>query len=102
VIKYVIYSGYSSDLQSSDSIEDQYRKCREYADREGWIEVRTYEDAAISGMGMDRRGFQHLMADSARPTRDFDVILIDDTSRLAGRSRTSSPSTSGWRIMAFA
>lgn len=79
---YVIYARYSSDLQSPDSIEDQKRKCREYAGRDGWLEVRTYEDVAISGTGMDRRSFQRLMADAASPTRDFDVILIDDTSRL--------------------
>jgi site-specific DNA recombinase len=81
--RYVIYARYSSDLQSSDSIEDQKRKCREYAVREGWSEVRTYEDMAISGTGMDRHGFQRLMADSASHARDFEVILIDDTSRLS-------------------
>src|SRR5690242_327578 len=81
--KYVIYSRYSSDLQSPDSIEDQKRKCREYANREGWQEVRSYEDAAISGVGMDRSGFQRLMSDAASPTRDFDVLLLDDSSRLS-------------------
>src|SRR5579872_368312 len=83
MIRYVIYARYSSDLQSPDSIEDQKRKCREYGAQEGWSEVRTYEDMAISGTGMDRHGFQRLMADSARSARDFDVILIDDTSRLS-------------------
>jgi site-specific DNA recombinase len=32
---------------------------------------------------MDRRGFQRLMADAASSGRDFDVILVDDTSRLS-------------------
>src|SRR5215469_2536880 len=81
--RYVIYARYSSDLQSPDSIEDQKRKCREYANREGWQEVRSYEDAAISGVGMDRRAFQRLMADAASPIRDFDVLLVDDSSRLS-------------------
>ena len=83
VTKYVIYARYSSELQSLDSIPDQERKCREFAAREGWIEVRTYEDAAISGVGNDRREFQRLMADAASASRDFDVLLIDDSSRLS-------------------
>jgi site-specific DNA recombinase len=83
MIRYVIYAQYSSDLQSPAPLEDQKRKCWEYANREGWIEVRTYEDAAMSGTGMDRLGFQRLIADSASLTRDFEVILIDDISRLS-------------------
>jgi site-specific DNA recombinase len=83
VIRYVIYARYSSDLQSPDSLDDQKRKCREYAQREGWVEVRTYEDAAISGSGMDRRELQRLMNDSASAGKDFEVLLIDDTSRLS-------------------
>jgi DNA invertase Pin-like site-specific DNA recombinase len=84
VLRYVIYARYSSDLQSPDSIEDQRRKCREYASKEGWGgEVRCYEDAALSGVGTDRVGFQRLMADAANPTRDFDLLLTDDSSRLS-------------------
>jgi site-specific DNA recombinase len=81
--KYVIYARYSSDLQSPDSIDDQIRKCREYASREGWLEVRAYSDAAVSGTGLDRQGFQRLMEDAVSSNRDFDVILIDDTSRFS-------------------
>ena len=81
--KYVIYARYSSELQSLDSIPDQKRKCREFGAREGWIEVRTYEDAAISGVGNDRREFQRLMVDAASASRGFDVLLTDDSSRLS-------------------
>jgi DNA invertase Pin-like site-specific DNA recombinase len=83
MIRYVTYARYSSDLQSPDSIDDQKRKCTEYASREGWVEVRSYEDVATSGVGSDRYGFQRLMADAASPTRDFDVLLVDDSSRLS-------------------
>ena len=83
MINYVTYSRYSSDQQSRASIEDQQRKCREYANREGWHEVRAYADKAQSGVGSDRAEFQKLMAAAYSPTRDFDVILIDDTSRLS-------------------
>jgi DNA invertase Pin-like site-specific DNA recombinase len=45
--------------------------------------VRAYEDAAISGVGNDRREFQRLMVDAASTSRDFDALLIDDSSRLS-------------------
>jgi site-specific DNA recombinase len=59
------------------------RKCREYAIARGWQEVRTYDDPKLPGGSIDRRGVQSLMRDAANPNRDFDVILIDTTSRLA-------------------
>jgi site-specific DNA recombinase len=80
---YVIYARYSSDLQSPESIADQARKCREFARREGLNEIGVYEDAATSGVGTDRRGFQRLMADASSPSRPFSIILVDDTSRLS-------------------
>jgi site-specific DNA recombinase len=82
---------YSSDLQSPASIEDQKRKCREYATGEGFVEVRSYEDIAVSGSGMDRLGLKRLIADATNSVRDFDVILVDDTSRLS-RSLRYRPS----------
>ncbi|MFP5228084.1 MAG: recombinase family protein [Acidobacteriota bacterium] len=83
MIRYVTYSRYSSDGQSKASIADQQRKCREYANREGWHEVRAYSDKAQSGVGSDRAEFQRLIALACSPARDFDVILTDDTSRLS-------------------
>ena len=44
-----IYARYSSDLQSPTSIDDQVQLCRAYADRQGWVVVATYHDAALSG-----------------------------------------------------
>ena len=44
-----LYARYSSDLQREASIEDQFRICREHAEREGWKVSATYRDAAISG-----------------------------------------------------
>ena len=44
-----LYARYSSDLQREASIEDQFRICREHAEREGWTVSATYRDAAISG-----------------------------------------------------
>jgi DNA invertase Pin-like site-specific DNA recombinase len=79
----VTYARYSSDLQSFTSIEDQQRKCREFGNREGWHEVRAYHDAAISGVGSDREGLQRMLSDASNRSRDFDAILVDDTSRLS-------------------
>lgn len=73
------YARYSSDQQSSASLEDQLRNCRAFCERQGWPAPAVYSDAAISGARNDRPGYQRLLADSAR----FDVILVDDLSRLS-------------------
>ena len=79
------YARYSSDLQSPSSIEDQLRKCREYATLRGFefIEQHVYIDQAISGVGYDRPGLRALMAAAISESRPFDVILVDDSSRLS-------------------
>lgn len=80
-----IYARYSSDLQSPSSIEDQLRLCRAYAERQGqgWTVVATFEDRAVSGVGVDHRpGYQQLMTAALSPARPFDVILVEDLSRL--------------------
>ena len=59
----VIYARYSSDLQSPTSIDDQIQLCRTYADRQGWVVIATYHDAALSGFGVEQRpGYQQLVA----------------------------------------
>ena len=78
-----LYARYSSDNQSENSIEDQFRLCREHAGRERWKIVGTYHDAAISGASMILRpGIQSLLQDAQRGR--FDVVLgeaLDRTSR---------------------
>ena len=83
MISYVTYSRYSDEKQSPHSIEDQNRKCRDFGTREGYHEVRTYEDPKISAGGVDRPAFQRLMADATSKSRDFDLILVDDLSRFS-------------------
>ena len=79
------YARYSSDLQSPSSIEDQLRKCRECAALHGFqfMEEHIYVDQAISGVGADRPGLRNLMAAAVSQARPFDVILVDDSSRLS-------------------
>ncbi len=73
------YARYSTDRQSSASIEDQLRNCRQYCARMGWPSPVVYQDAAISGSRIDRPGYQKLLAEAQR----YDVILIDDLSRFS-------------------
>ena len=76
-----IYARYSSDHQRDASIEDQLRICRRLSDREGWLEFKTYEDAAISGATTLRSGYQQMLED-ARGGR-FDVVVAEALDRLS-------------------
>ena len=80
-----IYARYSSDNQSPLSIVDQTRKCREYAQQRHWsvVEGQIYTDAETSGAGTDRPGLQDLLRAVKRRPQEFDVLLIEDTSRLS-------------------
>ena len=79
------YARYSSDLQSPTSIEDQIRKCREYAVAHGFqfLDDHIYVDQALSGVGADRPGLARLMSAAVSQPRPFDIILVDDSSRLS-------------------
>jgi DNA invertase Pin-like site-specific DNA recombinase len=85
------YARYSSDRQSAASIPDQLRKCRELATSQGWIllDEHIYIDEALSGAGSDRPGFMSLLKVVACKPRPFDILLLDDTSRLT-RNRAES------------
>jgi site-specific DNA recombinase len=87
MLQCAIYARFSSDRQSTASIADQIRKCREYAARLGWtiLEDHIYTDQAVSGASMEREGLTRLMECATSPNRPFDCILIDDTSRLSRR-----------------
>ena len=81
-----IYARYSSDLQRDSSIEDQIRRCREYAERRGWfVEENCIRfDEAVSAAALHgRKALQSLVTKAKSKPRPFDRILIDDTSRLA-------------------
>ena len=81
-----VYSRYSSDLQRDSSIEDQVRKCCEFASRWNWTIVDEYvlSDSAISGAATaGRKALDTLISAATRTPRPFDRILVDDTSRLA-------------------
>ena len=78
-----IYARYSSENQRASSIEDQVSLCRQEAERRGWTVAREWTDAGVSGaVGEDQRpGFREMMAAAKR--REFDVVVVDDLSRLS-------------------
>ena len=78
-----IYARYSSENQRPESIEDQTGACRRLASQRGFtvLEDHIYADQAQSGARRDRRGLSALLA--AAQNAQFDVVLVDDLSRLA-------------------
>ncbi len=84
-MRYAIYARYSSDLQRQSSIEDQIRKCDEHGKAQGWVPAkgRIYTDEAISGVTTQRPGLQRMLAAAIAANPPFDVILVDDTSRIS-------------------
>ncbi len=81
-----IYTRYSSDLQRESSIEDQERRCRHYAERQGWEVVEEFvrADKAVSGASLAGRGQLDALVQAVKwKPRPFDRLLVDDTSRLA-------------------
>src|SRR5258708_2283191 len=80
-----IYARYSSEKQSASSIEDQIRKCREHAAKNGWtvLDQHIYRDSEISGATDERQALKRMLAAVNSRSREFDCVLVDDTSRLS-------------------
>src|SRR5687768_3973928 len=80
-MKVAIYARYSSEHQRDASIADQFRSCREFAQRQGWQIEREYSDHAISGATLMRPGFQAFMAAALR--KEFDIVLAEALDRFS-------------------
>ncbi len=81
-----VYARFSSDVQHPASIEDQRLACQRYADRQEWeiLPEHVYADEALSGMGVDHRpAYRRLLAAVGASVKPFDVLLVDDLSRLS-------------------
>src|SRR3954466_3368734 len=79
-----IYARYSADRQDARSIEDQERRCREFATTRGFRVAEIFSDAAQSGSHMDPEGMQRLLtATKGRGGTRFRAVLVDDLSRLS-------------------
>jgi DNA invertase Pin-like site-specific DNA recombinase len=77
------YARFSTDRQDARSIDDQLRRCRDYAQGRGHQIVLEERDAAISGAHIDRDGLQRLLALATRRPPTFQAVLVDDLSRLS-------------------
>ena len=77
-----LYARYSSDLQSAASIDDQFRVCREHAERSGWTIVGGYRDAAVSGDSMILRPGVQALLEAAR-WGAFDVVVAEALDRVS-------------------
>jgi site-specific DNA recombinase len=75
-----IYARYSSDSQRPSSIIDQQRRCGRYADESSLQVIASFADEAEGGWKRDRPQYQAMLAAAKR--REFDVLLVDDLSRL--------------------
>ena len=80
-----IYARFSSEKQNALSIDQQVRKCREFADRSCLrvLEEYIFADQAISGATDSRAGLQRLLKIAKEKPAAFSVLLVDDTSRLS-------------------
>ncbi len=77
-----LYARYSSDRQRAASIEDQFRICREHAEREGSSVAGGYRNAAISGDSMILRpGIQALLEDARRGL--FEILVAEVLDRVS-------------------
>ena len=83
----VIYARYSSDHQREESIEGQLRECKEYADRNDMVVIKTYIDRALSAKTDNRPEFQRMIKDSTKGL--FDIVLVWKLDRFA-RNRYDS------------
>jgi site-specific DNA recombinase len=82
LIRCAIYARYSTDRQNPCSIDDQLRKCRQFAEPRGWhlLDNHVYADEALSGASADRAALKRLLAAALEEPRPFDCVLFDDTS----------------------
>ena len=78
-----IYARYSSENQRPESIEDQVSSCRKLTKERHYTvdQAHVFTDKAASGAREDRPGLAALRA--AAVNGDFQVVLVDDLSRLA-------------------
>ncbi len=70
----VIYTRYSSDSQSEQSIDGQLRVCEEYARNHDILILDTYIDRAMTGTNDNRPDFQRMIKNSYR--KEWTYVLV--------------------------
>jgi site-specific DNA recombinase len=85
-MKIAIYARYSSENQRDASIADQFRVCREFAERQGWHIAAEFSDHAVSGATIMRPGFQAMMREALQ--KKFDIVMAEALDPSAATRRT--------------
>src|SRR5258708_31607815 len=85
-----IYARISTEMQSRASIDDQIRKCRQYAEAHGLqiLDEHIYREEALSGVGADRPALNRVLKLALSITPPFTAVLVGD-------SRPPSPKKGG-------
>lgn len=78
----VIYARYSSDKQNGQSIEDQIKECKDYAEHEDYKIINIYIDEATSGRKTAGRTSFNKMIDDAQ-YKTFSYIIVYQLDRFA-------------------
>lgn len=95
------YARFSSDDQNRASITDQFRNCRELAQRKGWafLEHLNQVDEELTGRTkFGRKGLEAVLVIAKAKPRIVDRLICDDTSRL-GRNAAETLQTA--KILLF-
>jgi site-specific DNA recombinase len=84
-MKCASYARYSTDRQNPLSTQDQLEKCRQFAMQRGWqfLDEQIFTDEEVSGATLDRSGLCALRDAARIKPRPFDVLLVEDASRLS-------------------
>lgn len=79
-----LYARYSSEHQSSASIDDQLRRLRAELERRGgaFDPNLVFADHAVSGASMQRPAFERMVRLVDQKPRGIDAILVEDLSRI--------------------
>src|SRR5437879_13322159 len=80
-IRCAIYARYSSEQQRKTSIVDQIRKCREAAEKNGWIvldEFIRFDEELTGRTLVGREGIADLIQLAKQRPKPFDAIIIED------------------------
>lgn len=90
---------YSSDNQRQASIEDQFRECRELAQRKGWVVLERLNQRDEEKTGrtkFNRPGLARLLAIVKTKPKLVDYVVMADTSRFGRNAarRSNSPISS--------
>ncbi len=80
-MKVAIYARYSSENQRDASIADQFRVCREFAQRQGWHVAVEFSDHAVSGATIMRPGFQAMMREALQ--KKVDIVMAEALDRFS-------------------